>query len=368
MESIQDQTRVERISSSNSNKVSYPNAIKVWLVVGLFMIFVQVVVGGITRLTGSGLSITKWEIVTGTLPPLNAAQWEEEFELYKATPQYEKINEGITLPYFKFIYFWEYIHRLWARLMGFVFIIPFAIFYFKGWFDRKLLRQLGVVIMMAATVASFGWIMVASGLINRPWVNAYKLTMHLSLAFMLYSYLLWTTLRVIQPYPQVINNKSVKKWVLFLTVTAAIQIVIGGIMSGMKAALFYPTWPDMNGEIIPAILFNLSEWNASNFINYDTGSFMAAFVQTTHRLIAYLLFFSGLAFFFTFARVTLNNHFKKGMMVFLSLLGIQVFLGIMTLLYSVGTIPVGLGVMHQAGALLLFSSLIYWCYLVSKKA
>ena len=121
---------------------SYPRAIKVWLAIGVFMVFMQVVIGGITRLTGSGLSITKWEIVTGTLPPLNAAQWEKEFDLYKDTPQYKKINEGMDMKAFKFIYFWEYFHRLWARTMGFVFAIPFFYFLSKGWIDKMLKKRL----------------------------------------------------------------------------------------------------------------------------------------------------------------------------------------------------------------------------------
>ena len=165
----------------NSSK-SFSGWVKVWLLVGIIMIFFQVVIGGVTRLTGSGLSITKWEIILGTFPPVNAQQWMEAFDLYKATPQYQQINEGMNLKEFKFIYFWEYFHRLWARLMGFVFLIPFLLFYFRGFFDKWLTKRLVIVFLLAALVASFGWIMVASGLIHRPWVNAYKLTMHLSLA------------------------------------------------------------------------------------------------------------------------------------------------------------------------------------------
>jgi len=179
---------------SASQRRRYPRAVRNWLILGLVLIFVQVVVGGITRLTGSGLSITKWEIVTGTLPPLNEATWLSEFELYKGTPQYEKMNEGMSLSDFKFIYFWEYFHRLWARMMGFAFIIPLAYFLFKGYIDRALGKRLGLVFLAAALTASFGWIMVASGLIERPLVNAYKLSMHLGIAFITFGILLWTTL------------------------------------------------------------------------------------------------------------------------------------------------------------------------------
>jgi len=154
--------------------------VKIWLIIGLVMIFFQVVIGGITRLTGSGLSITKWEIVTGTIPPLNSADWEEAFDLYKATPQYKQINKGMSMSEFKFIYFWEFIHRLWARTMGFVFLFPFLFFLGTQRFSKKLFKQLIVVFLLAALVASLGWIMVASGLRDLPWVSPYKLTLHLS--------------------------------------------------------------------------------------------------------------------------------------------------------------------------------------------
>ncbi len=342
----------------------YAGAVKIWLVTGLFMVFMQVVIGGITRLTGSGLSITKWEIVTGTLPPMSAEGWEEAFDLYKATPQYQKINEGMTMSDFKFIYFWEYFHRLWARLMGFVFAIPFAVFYFKGMIDRPLLRRLGVVILMAAVVASFGWIMVASGLVDRPWVNAYKLTMHLSLAFILFSYLLWTTFRVFQPSPKVFHNSLLKKGGLALLIIVALQIILGGIMSGMKAALFYPTWPDMHGAAIPAILFDPGAWTMENFVHYDRSPFMSALVQVLHRSVAYGLTIIGLWYVFRGLKADVAPVFRVGLFLFAGILLLQVTLGILTLVNSVGVIPVGLGVLHQAGGLLLLSAVLFINYQV----
>lgn len=358
----------EETSQKQRPQKSYSNWVKIWLGIGLFMIFVQVVVGGITRLTGSGLSITKWEIVTGTLPPLNAAQWQEAFDLYKATPQYEKINQGMSMPEFKFIYFWEYIHRLWARLMGFVFIIPFGIFLSRKMIDKPLLKRLGMVFLLAATVASFGWIMVASGLIERPWVDAYKLTMHLSLAFILYSYLLWTTFKVSVPRSKVFHNNTVKKWMIGLTVLTAVQIILGGVMSGTKAGLYFPTWPDMNGVMVPAILMDGSQWNVENLVEYDRGSFAVAFIQFVHRTTAYLLFFSALYFVIRFFRRVGSSWFKNGMGLLITMLVIQMVLGISTLLYSVGSIPVGLGVMHQAGALILLSINLFLLFLVAGRS
>lgn len=348
---------------------SYPGVVKAWLIIGVIMILVQVVVGGITRLTGSGLSITKWEIVTGTIPPLNAQEWEEAFDLYKATPQYKKINEGMSMGEFKFIYFWEYIHRLWARFMGLVFAIPFFIFWAKGYLDKPLMRRLGIVVLLAAIVASFGWIMVASGLIDRPWVDAYKLTMHLSLAVILYSYLLWTTFKVVQPEKKVINNRLLKRGSYLLIFLVALQIIFGGVMSGMKAGLFFPTWPDMHGAFIPEVVLDASAYTVENFVQYDDSSFMAAFIQVLHRITAYLLVIIGLWYFYKGKNAETTHTFYLGIYLLVTMLITQVLLGIFTVVNSVGTVPVTLGVLHQAGALLLLSIVLFLNYqLVKRKA
>jgi len=348
------------------NQDSIGKLVKIWLVIGLVMVFVQVFVGGITRLTGSGLSITKWEIVTGTLPPIGTTQWQEAFDLYKETPQYSKLNEGMSMSDFKFIYFWEYIHRLWARSMGFVFAIPFFIFWRRRMLSKTLMKDLGIVILLAVIVASFGWIMVASGLINRPWVNAYKLTLHLSLAFILYAYLLWTTFKVFQPKPEVIHNSMLRNFGIAISVVLAIQIFIGGIVSGMKAGLFYPTWPDMNNELIPNILFNTKEWNVDNIVNYDTNGFMPALIQFLHRSTAYILTIMILWFFFKALRETITPTLRKAIFMLVTMLIIQVLLGILTVINCKGAIPVGLGVMHQAGALLLLTITLFVNYQLKK--
>ena len=353
---------------SDSTQFKYSNIVKVWLITGLVMIFVQVVVGGITRLTGSGLSITKWEIVTGTIPPLNADDWNHEFELYKATPQYQKINEGMTLSEFKFIFFWEYIHRLWARLMGFVFAIPFFIFLGLKMLDKALVRRLIIVVLLAGLVASFGWIMVKSGLYDRPWVNAYKLTMHLSLALILYSYLLWTTFKVLLPNPIVFNNSVLKKRGLVFVSLIALQIVLGGIMSGMKAGLSYPTWPDMNGSYLPSILLDASQWTVENFVNYDSSPFMPAIIQFLHRNLAYLLVIIGLWLFRDGLKAEKSELMKNTLYMLVTMLIIQVLLGIFTLVNCKGTIPVGLGVLHQAGALLLLTIVLFFNYQSTQKS
>ena len=342
---------------------SYPNALKVWLYIGLFMLLVQVVVGGITRLTGSGLSITKWEIVTGTLPPTNEVEWNVEFDLYKETPQYREINEGMSLSDFKFIYFWEYIHRFWARTMGFVFLIPFIFFFFKGYIDKSIASGLGSVVLLAVLAASFGWVMVASGLIERPWVNAYKLAIHLSIGFAVYAALLWTFLRAFHVRIGSIDSKYLKMMKIFM-VLLVIQIFAGGVMSGMKAGVIYPTWPDMNGEVIPQIIFNTDKYTVENFNYYDRNMLVPALVHVVHRTMAYIVFFLGLYISIKLIRSRLNSIISRASWMLVIMLVVQVLLGIWTVLLCQGKIPVLQGVLHQAGALFLLTSSLYLLYLL----
>lgn len=342
-----------------------PRAVKIWLITGLVMILFQIVIGGVTRLTGSGLSITRWEIVTGAIPPLNEAQWQSEFDLYRQTPQYEKINQGMTLDAFKFIYFWEYFHRLWARLMFFVFVIPFFYFLYRGMFSRRLLPRLLMVVGLAGLEGFFGWIMVASGLIKRPWVNAYNLTLHLTMAIVIFSYLLWTTFMAFQPHSG--KPAAGRKWELrfswSMIVLAFLQIALGAMMSGTKAGLSYPTWPDMHGVYLPGVLLDSSAWNAENFTHYDSDIFMPTLIQFLHRNTAYLL--SGLIFYFvwrTSKNERLGPSLRLGNVALLSMVIIQVLLGIFTLINCNGKIPVLLGVVHQAGAIILLGIVLFVTY------
>lgn len=342
-----------------SERMNYRSVVKWWLMIGVFMIFMQVIIGGITRLTGSGLSITKWEIVTGTLPPMSADGWNHEFDLYKATPQYQKINDGMSMSDFKFIYFWEYFHRLWARSMGFIFAIPFFFFLVKGWIDKKLRNQLLVVVLLAALVASLGWIMVASGLVDRPWVNAYKLTLHLSVAFLTFGYLLWATFGTFGFEKNIIRNNQLKKWNVNLLILVSLQIVLGGIMSGMKAGLTYPTWPLIDGGFMPSVLFDSANWTWNNFDNYDSHPFMSALIQTLHRSVAYILTGVGFWYFFKMIRMNYSALYNRSLYIWIGMLSLQVILGILTLINCIGVIPVGLGVFHQAGALFVLSSILF---------
>lgn len=343
-------------------------SVKIWLFIGVILVFFQVIIGGITRLTGSGLSITKWEIVTGTLPPVNTIEWEEAFGLYKETPQYQKINKGMSMPEFKFIYFWEYFHRLWARSMGLIFLFPFLFFLFRGELSKRLLKQLAVVILFAVIVASFGWIMVASGLIDRPLVNAYKLTFHLSLALILYAYLFWTFLDSLGLKPIKISENcgfKLKFWIKLALIVLGVQIFIGGIMSGMKAGLFYPTFPDMNGQLIPSVLFNADSWTMQNIIDYDKHNFMAALVQFVHRYVAYILSAIILYASLKSKRYPSYKVINKENNLLIIMLITQVSLGVITVVNCIGNIPILWGSLHQAGAIILLSSLLLVHYRIT---
>jgi heme a synthase len=334
--------------------------VKIWLITGLVMIFFQVVIGGVTRLTGSGLSITKWEVVKGTLPPLNAAAWDAAFEEYKATPQYEKINQGMSLDDFKFIYFWEYFHRLWARLMFFVFVIPFVLFLWRGMMARRLVPRLLTMVGLAALEGFFGWIMVASGLIRRPWVNAYNLTLHLTMALIIFCHLLWTTFMAVQPRRPALFSGRIPTALL---VIGFVQLALGALMSGTKAGLLYPTWPDMHGGYLPSVLMEVQYWNWDSFTHYDSNPFFPTLIQFLHRNTAYLL--TAISGWFIWKNWN-NTSARRVLTMLGGMLSLQVLLGILTIISCQGHIPVLLGVLHQAGAVALLGVILYVQYCTKK--
>ena len=320
------------------------------------MLIGQVVLGGITRLTGSGLSITRWDIITGVIPPLNTKEWLHAFELYKQTPQFHKLNANFVLQDFKFIYFWEYFHRLWVRSLGFIFLIPFIIFSFKKQMDWYLAKRLGLVVLLTALTASAGWIMVQSGLVNRPWVNAYKLTIHFVLAMLVIGAMAKTIADV---YDYKHDKKTIfKTRILALVGITFLQMIVAGLMSGMKAGLYYPTWPSMNGEAIPKVLLNSAHWNWENMINYDSYLFAPALVQFTHRALAYILLIFTTYLFFKL-KPLLGILAKRWLNISFILVWAQVILGILTVLYVQGKIPLFLGVSHQLIGTLYFMSLLF---------
>lgn len=373
------------------NKISslVHRPVRVWLFIGVFMVFMQVVIGGITRLTDSGLSITEWAVIQGTMPPTNVVEWEQAFTEYQvmAKKQFETLHADMTLSEFKVIYFWEYFHRLWARTMGFVFIFPFIFFLWKRgsyqrllkrlgitgnappkdeehlrWMPNWTMKWLGVVILLAILAATFGWIMVASGLndSSRTWVSAYKLSIHLSIATALFSCLVWTYIRASQPAGMDFKQFNLKKWSRIITGVLFLQIILGGLMAGMRAGLIHPYFPFfVHGDRLLSTLLETQQANAEGMINYEASVFVKGLVQILHRGTAYLL--SGLIiWFYVKARKSnISNRLQFANNLLLGMLVIQFLLGIMTVINSLGRIPLVYGALHQCGALVLLAILLF---------
>ena len=330
-----------------------------WLLIGCIMIFFQVILGGITRLTESGLSITEWKPVKGAIPPLNAQEWNREFERYKEKVQYKVINEGMTVDEFKWIYFWEYAHRLWARLMFIAFVIPLIYFVFKGYIHKVLGMHLAALFVMGSLQGFVGWIMVEAGLTGL-FVPPLRLSVHLTLALILYAYLVWLTLYVYrEPRTFAKVTRGIKKMAFAILAVLFLQIFLGGILSGMKAGLAYPSWPDMNREFIPSAL--LSEpASIAGFLKYLPQDLWGkAAIQFLHRMTAYTLIILITLFFFQSRNIATDKIFKTGLSLFPAFVLLQVIIGILTVLNCIGKIPVSWGVLHQAGAMFLIAETVF---------
>ena len=344
----------------------YNRTIRIWLIIGLVMLVGQVILGGITRLTGSGLSITRWDIVSGVIPPLNTQQWLEAFDLYKQTPQYLKINSNFELKDFKFIYFWEYAHRLWVRILGFIFLIPFVIFLIRKKIDFYLVKRLGLVVFFTALTASAGWIMVKSGLVDRPWVNAYKLTLHFVLAVLCIAAMV-KTIADVYNYKDKSITKSPKKILSILILITFIQMIFAALMSEMNAGIFFQTWPDMNGRFIPQVLLEGSNWTLHNLTNYDSFVFAPALIHFTHRFLAYVILILMSALFLKYSSKG-NKNSEKWLKSSFILVFVQVFLGV-SILFNIGAgIPLFYGVAHQLVGILFFISLLFLYFSIRKRA
>ena len=344
----------------NRQKNPISKAVQIWLFIGVSMVFIQVVIGGVTRLTDSGLSITEWAVIQGTIPPLNEGEWITAFEQYKvaAKKQYETLHADMTLSGFKVIYFWEFFHRLWARTLGFVFLFPFLFFLWKKQIPNWLLKRLGITVGIAAIVATFGWIMVASGLNNdnRTWVSAYKLVGHLSLATILFGYLIWTWFMARQPIRTDDHLITFKKLGWGITGVLMLQIIFGGLMAGMRAGLIHPYFPFfIEGERLMSALSG----NAADIVDYEGSASIKALVQILHRSTAYILSGMIIYFFIKIRKVKVSTQLGLGNNLLLGMLGIQFLLGILTIVNCFGKVPLVYGAMHQAGALILLVILLY---------
>lgn len=343
-------------------------AVSVWLFIGCAMVLFQIIIGGITRLTDSGLSITEWNIVKGTLPPLSETEWQVSFEKYKtfAKKQFESLHKDMTLEKFKQIYFWEYFHRLWARLMGLVFVLPFIIFLVRKKIENSIIKRLIIVIFLASLSALFGWLMVASGLNDdkRTWVNAYNLLIHLILATSLFSYLILTFYH--HSFQKTYQRVELKEYKLLyvIGIILILQIAFGALMAGMKAALVFP-YPFIIAKwgVMKTIFSSSPPLHFADWIDYEPNPTIKLIIQIVHRSTALII--GVLAIWFFIVNKT-KMFIAPSFLLFYLLLIVQIVLGIITVMYSIGKVPVIMGVLHQLTAFLLLAAYL-WIVFASKK-
>src|SRR6267154_2463867 len=327
---------------------SHNRAVAAWLLMCCALVFAIVVVGGITRLTHSGLSIVEWQPIVGALPPLDEAGWQETFGKYKQTPEYRLVNPGMGLDGFKSIFWWEYVHRLLGRLVGAVFFLPLLWFALRGKVPRALAWKLAAVLALGASQGALGWYMVQSGLVDNPRVSQFRLTAHLGIAFLIYAAMLWIAFDLLFARAGPVSRR-LRRFAFVLVALVFAMVLSGGLVAGIRAGLAYNTFPLMNGRFVPPEIFSLDPWYLNFFSNMAT-------VQFDHRLIAWLLAFLVPWFWLRVRREAASSRAKLAADLLLGALALQIALGIATLLFAV---PIPLAAAHQAGALLVFSAALF---------
>ena len=330
-----------------------------WLLSGCVLVFIMVVVGGITRLTNSGLSMTDWHLVTDTLPPLSDAAWQHAFDEYKKFPEYQKINihNDFQLSDYKFIYFWEWFHRFIGRIIGLVFMVPFVYFLVQKRIDKATLHKCYILLGMGALQGFFGWFMVKSGLVDNPDVSHFRLSLHLTFAFITFAYTLWVALDLIYPDKREVIV-PLKKLARITLAFLLIQIIYGGFVAGLNAGLVHNHWPLMSdGQFFhDSILLEKDSWLA-RFTEGKSG------VQFVHRTMAYVVVGLITLLYFKSKKYTLTPQQQNGLNALIGIVLLQFTLGVFTLLYSV---PLWLGLIHQVVAFFLLTAMTFTLHRLSK--
>ena len=324
--------------------------ITTWLYTGLVLITLMVIIGGITRLTHSGLSMVEWKLIGGVIPPLNELQWQETFEKYQQFPEYQIINNGMEIDQFKLIFFWEYIHRLLGKLIGIIFIVPFIFFWTRQWFNNKQKTQLLLLLVLGGLQGFLGWFMVKSGLVDVPAISHYRLAIHLIVAFGIMCYIYWLILSIneVKRRPNKLINK-LSKW---LIITLVIQVIYGAFIAGLKAGYLLP----QNGSFFESV-FGYTLRNTNDFNLLSNGFDIQAF----HRLFAWIVFAIVII---TFKKTRKTALADLGLIIF-SLTLIQITLGVLTLLSRV---QLHTATAHQFIAIILLLSVVRLNYLSSEKS
>ena len=328
-----------------------------WLLIGCILIFIMVVVGGITRLTHSGLSISNYKLISGTIPPIGDAEWQEAFELYQQYPEYQKLNNHFSLQDFKDIYFWEWLHRVIGRFIGLVFFLPFVYFLITKQLTKPTIKKAIILLIMGGFQGFLGWYMVKSGLVDNPDVSHYRLSAHLTTAFLTFAFTFWVALDLIFPYKKEVNVK-LRNLIRVALVLLIIQIIYGAFVAGLDAGFIHNHWPLMNeGKFIHETVFIEQNPLYRNFIEGKSG------VQFAHRIIAYLVVISIGLIWIKSKGLLLTIFQKKGINSLILLVTLQFILGVSTLILHV---PVWLGVAHQVGAFFLLSAMTFTLHRFSK--
>ena len=323
----------------------------IWLFTGAVLVFIMTAIGGITRLTESGLSIVDWKLIMGSIPPLTEEAWQKVFEQYKQFPEYQTTHNHYNLADFKSIYFWEFTHRLLGRVIGLVFIIPFLIFIYKGLVKGKLFTQLLILLGFGAFQGFLGWYMVSSGLVHEPRVSHFRLAAHLSTAFFTISYSVWLAVGLMENnYGKITFNKVLPKITWIGLALLSFQIIFGAFVAGKDAGFIHNYWPNMNpGEFISAEIFQSNSlWNS--LINNPSG------IQFMHRYIAYLVVGLVVYMWLKSRALVTDKETKRRFNIILGIVIFQFTIGVFTLIMHV---PISLGLIHQLGALLLLLSFTY---------
>ena len=328
-----------------------------WLFTGCALIFIMVVVGGITRLTHSGLSMPDYKLISGTIPPINDQQWQEAFELYKQYPEYQKLNSNISLKEFKGIFFWEWLHRVIGRAIGLVFIIPFLYFLITRQLNKSTIKKTIILLILGGFQGFLGWYMVKSGLVDRPDVSHYRLAAHLTTAFVTFAFTLWVALDLIFPIKQTIN-KTYRNLIRIGLAILFIQIIYGAFVAGLDAGFIHNHWPMMSeGKLMHETVLTEKTPVYKNFIEGRSG------VQFVHRILAFIVVVSIAIIYIKGKKIAVSNHQLNGLNSLLILVGLQSLLGVLAILLQV---PLWLGIAHQIGAFLLLSSMIFTLHRFSK--
>jgi cytochrome c oxidase assembly protein subunit 15 len=343
----------QALDRSSSKRVA------IWLLIGVGMIMIQVLLGGITRLTESGLSITEWKPITGTFLPLNAVEWQAEFDKYKNTDQFRFIHADFTLSDFKFIFFWEWLHRFWARLLGIVFLAGFGYFLVRKKFRQEMIIPMIILFLLGAMQGLVGWIMVKSGLVpEKMFVGHIELAAHFIAALVLLCYTFWFALSLLIPNEKRVINPFLKKFAIIIICVLFIQLIYGAFMSGLKAATAAPTWPDLNGMLIPDSINNLSPaWK--NLVENKIS------IQLIHRSLAYLITILILIWTIKAIKIKSNYLFNRTKWLPLIFILLQLLLGILTVITSpYGNNLVWFGLAHQFTAMLFLLIMIWMLFMV----